>query len=268
MTLTGRRIVVTRARPAAAVLRRLIESEGGQAVLCPMIRIAAADDPRPLEDAAARVESYDAVIIGSVHAAEALAGVLRRLGRQASVPIACVGTKTAGRIARDPDMQAILQGPRWVPATFRAEALVERVSSELNDLSGRRFLFPRAPEGRAEVADRLEAAGASVDAPVAYRIMAEPPAPPEIRAAVQHADAWIFMSGNTLEASFSVLGETTTRRLLARSVVAAIGPVAADRAAQRGIRVDVVPARATAEDLVAALSAYFRSPNRRETERR
>lgn len=257
MSLEGRRVVVTRARPDAPALCELIASRGGHPILCPLIRIAPPEDAGPLETAVQNVETYDAIILGSIHAAQALVHVLMRHERQTSIPVACVGAKTAARLAQDDEMQATLQGPRWVPSVFRAEHLFQRIRAELNGVARRRFLYPRAPEGRIEIIDSLVTEGAAVDAPVAYRIAHESRASTEVRRSVVGADAWTFMSGNTLEAALTVLGETTARRLLASSVVATIGPVAAERAKGLGVRVDVVPHRATAEDLLAALGAYF-----------
>ena len=258
---------MTRARMDAEDLCARVVARGGQPVLCPLIRLGLPEDLRPLDEAAERIDTYDAIVIGSIHAAQALAEVLAKHGRRASSPVACVGAKTAEGLSLDPQTRTALEGPRWVPETFRAESLVERIRTEMKTLSGRRFLFPRAPEGRTEIIDRLEADGASVDAPQAYRIVSEAPASQELLEQVEGADAWTFLSGNTLEAAFDVFGEVVARRLFARAVVAVIGPVAAERAVQQKIRVDVVPDRATAEDLLDALEAYFAVANGSSDER-
>ena len=121
-------------------------------------------------------------------------------------------------------------------------------------LRGRAFAFPRAAEGREALVGLLEAEGATVEAVVSYRLRLGDLASAEALEAVASADVLTFLSGRTLEGFLARTGPRG-RGFLERAVVAVIGPVAKARAAELGVRVDVVPEKASAEALLDALAA-------------
>ena len=70
-------------------------------------------------------------------------------------------------------------------------------------------------------------------------------------------DAVTFTSANTVRAFVEIYGAEQSPDLLAGTVVATIGPGAADAASRAGIRVDVPAEGATIAALVDGLISYF-----------
>lgn len=243
MTLAGQRVVVTRAPHQSGQFEALLQAAGAIVVPLPVIRIEPLDPTLLFE---ALRKPYDALIFGSQNAVALVAQWAHAEGIRLSGPVACVGAKTAQAVAETP----LFTGPRWVPPTFRAEALVATIIEQMGELAGRRFVFPRAPEGREVISTLLTQAGAQVDTISVYRIL---PAALDLEAIARARDAdWFtFLSGETLAAF--VQGVPDARSLLKSKRVAVIGPVAAEKAAALGIRVDLVPQEATVAGLVACL---------------
>ena len=120
---------------------------------------------------------------------------------------------------------------------------------------GRRFLLPRAVEARETLVRGLLSAGARVDAVSVYRNL-----PAEVDAAALRKrlvagefDALTFTSPSTVR-NFVALLDADARDAAGRCVVAAIGPVTAEALRKEGLDPDLVPARAGAPELVAALA--------------
>lgn len=252
--LAGRTVVVTRSPADGAELVQRFEAEGARVLLVPTIQIVDAEDGPEVEAALGAVSEFDAIILGSQNAAERLLSAAQRhhaaLGR---ARFFVVGEKTAAFVLRH-----LPEARVESPEVFRAEALVAHIRGAYAErLAGRRFLFPRAPEGRELILESLEAAGASVTALPLYHIASAAPADAETQAALETADVLTFMSGRTLEHWFRVLPEEVARRHLARATVAVIGPVSGETAERLGVHVDIVPAQATAEALVEAVASAF-----------
>jgi uroporphyrinogen-III synthase len=248
----GRKVVVTRAPEQSGALVQLLAARGARPISLPTITLLDAD-PAELDARLADVETYDLVVLTSVNAAVRL---FDRLGAPERVRAwAAVGAKTASWLA------ARVPGPVLVPEAYRGEALAEAVVQALGDgtdaagpLRGRRILLPEGAHARGVVGEGLEAAGAELDRVVVYRLEPVRPLDP---AAIEGAEAFTFLSGRTLEAFLDGLPPGVGAAALAGARVAMIGPVAAATAAERGVRVDVVPRVATAEALVDALEAAF-----------
>lgn len=264
MSLAGRRVLVTRAPAQAPELAEALRARGAEVLVLPTLALAPPEDPEPLARAACD-GAYDLVVFSSHNVVERFFAVPgATLGRARA---AAVGRKSAGALSRAwaqarpagevegavepssaPDAAVI------VPPVHDAASLLVTLDATLS-LVGRRVLVPRAPEGRELLIDGLRARGAVVDAPTAYRLVCPPPAAPEVVADVERAEVLTFLSGRALENFLHVLPEARARALLGRACVAVIGPVAAEAAERLAVRVDVVPAEATVEALVAALEA-------------
>lgn len=255
--LAGHTVVVTRSPEEGAALQERLEAEGARVLLLPTIRIEDSDDVEGALAALTSLGDYDGIILGSQNAAERLIARARRF----VVPLErarffVVGEKTARYVSeRVPGAQV------ESPATYRAEALVELIAARFgHQLRGRRFLFPRAPEGREFIQDELGRRGAEVDTLLLYHIVPASPPGPELQAALEGADVLTFLSGRTLENWLRVLPEPVARRHLERATVAVIGPVAKEAADRLGVRVDIVPETATLEGLVEALATALGGP--------
>jgi uroporphyrinogen III methyltransferase/synthase len=265
--LFGRRIVVTRSIEQAGELIEMLEERGAEAIPAPSIRIAPPEDTEALQRACAEAGTYDWIVFTSGNAVDYFMDCLLAISdvrELKGVRICTIGPSTAGRLAR--------YGIRvdLTPAEFRAEAVVDALKATGN-LTGRRFLLPRADIARDLLADELRTAGAHVDDVAAYRTI---PAPlereggPDIYRMLldRQIDAVIFTSASTVRNFVSMLGPEQAIDLLRSTVVASIGPVTAEAAQQLDIRTSVMPARYTIPDLVDALVEHFARPVTEEQE--
>lgn len=236
--LSGRRIVVTRARDQASELVHRLRELGAETVELPTIAtIDPADGGAALRQAL-RGSPYDWIVFASanaVHKTMTHVADARSLG---PTRIAAVGSATAAAL-RSYRLVADL-----MPERFVAEALLE----VFPDGPGR-VLIPRAEEARAVLPDGLRAKGWMVEVVDAYRtIGVEPTGDEAARAA--GADAITFTSGSTVT-NYLATG------IAIPPLVVCIGPVTARTAEAAGLGVDVVAATSTVDGIVEALTDRF-----------
>ena len=258
--LFGRRVLVTRPREQAADLAERLAALGADPVVAPMIRIAPPEDPAPLRRAAAGAGAFDYIILTSTNAVDAFMSALLEGGRDVRAlagPLLCaVGPGTAGRLARY-GIRADL-----VPEEFRAEALLSALLQR-GIAPGATVLLPRADIARDLIAAGLRQAGAGVTEVVAYRTIADESVrdggePDVYRMLLDgRLDAVTFTSASAIRSFARAFGEEQAADLLAHTVVATIGPVAAEAARRLGITVTVQPAASTIAALVDAIAAHF-----------
>jgi uroporphyrinogen III methyltransferase/synthase len=258
--LAGRRILVTRPRAQAARLTGLLEAYGAEAIALPAIEIEPPEDWRPLDEAIRSVASFRWVVFTSVNGVAAFLARLAVAGldarRLAGGRIAAIGPETA---------EALRQGgiePELVPGEYRAEALVEALGSRLD--RGDAVLVVRATEARDVLPRDLEARGIRVTIAPAYRTVFARDGRAEIRALLEsrRLDAITFTSSSTVRGFLGLLGPADAVRLLDGVVVAAIGPITAETAAEHGLTVSVMPHEYTVPALADAIAGYFETSPR------
>jgi uroporphyrinogen III methyltransferase/synthase len=250
--LFGRRVLVTRAPEQASELVAALAHAGAEAVLAPLIQICAPADPAPLDAALDRLASYDAIVFTSANAVRFTAqravqrGIALATG---AARVICVGPATAQAA-----LDAGFPVHRAPPARYDAEAVLDLLVGE-GEVRGRRFLVPRSDLARDVLPDGLRAAGAAVDAVIAYR---------NAPAAVDGAwlreqlvsgqlDVLTFASPSAARRFCAEL-DTPARAAAARCTVAAIGPVTARALAAEGLPAHVVAQSATAVGLVEEIA--------------
>jgi uroporphyrinogen III methyltransferase/synthase len=257
--LFGKRILVTRPREQAAELVERLEAMGAEAIEAPMIRILPPADDGPLDDACAMAGTFDWIVFASANAVDAFLGRLLGTGRDlralGGVQLCAVGSATAGRLARH-GLNVDL-----VPPEFRAEAVV-RAMGENADVRGLRVLQPRGDIGREIIADELRKQGAEVTEVVAYRTVvaeAEREGEPDVYRMLldRRIDVVTFTSASAVRNFVKIVGTEQSADLLRTTVVASIGPVTAEAAAQCSIETTIVPAQYTVPALVEAIVEHF-----------
>jgi uroporphyrinogen III methyltransferase/synthase len=254
--LFGKRVLVTRARDQAGDFVQAIEAAGAEAIEAPMIRIVPPSDYAPLDDACARAGSFDWIVFASSNAVDAflerLLATPQDLRALSGVKLCAVGAATAARLA-DRGLKVDM-----MPSEFRAEAVIQA----LGDVRGSKILLPRADIGRELLAEDLKKGGAIVTEVVAYQtVVAEPEreGEPDIYQMLLNGriDVVTFTSPSAVRNFVRVVGEEPAADLLRTTVVAAIGPVTAEAAAQFNITAQVVPSHHTIPALVAAIVEHF-----------
>lgn len=253
--LYGWRVVVTRAEDQADGLTERLQALGAEPVAYPTIAFAPPDDPRPLAEALRRLADggYDWLVLTSVNTVRAVRAASERVSSSATgdlvlsnvnVKVAAVGPTTTAACGELLGVQ-----PAVVPGKFVAEALAEA----LGDMQGQRVLLANADIARPVLHERLQAAGALVDRVVAYHTV---PAsggvdlPPLL--AEGAIDAITFTSGSTVRYFVRRVGPEALEHAR-QTVIACIGPIAADAARAAGLPPTIVASTYTEEGLVVAL---------------
>ncbi|HEU4885687.1 MAG TPA: uroporphyrinogen-III C-methyltransferase [Longimicrobium sp.] len=249
--LSGRRIVVTRARAQASEFAAALEALGAEVVQFPVIRIAPAADPEPLRRAAAQAASFDWIVFTSANGVERFWYALaeqkcdaRSLG---GVRVCAIGPATAAELERrgvTPDL---------VPDEFVAESAVRALLAAA-PVHGARILLPRAEVARAVLPDSLRSAGAEVVEVVAYTTVQDGSGAERVRAMLDRGevDAVTFTASSTVKNFVELVGAE-----IGRAKVASIGPVTSATARELGLPVNVEAAEFTTPGLVQALRNLF-----------
>jgi uroporphyrinogen III methyltransferase/synthase len=239
--LLGRRVVVTRAREQAGALADGLRRLGAVPVEVPVVEIAGpADGGGALADAAARMATFDWVVLTSANGVDRLLPLLRDSRGFGPAKVAAIGPATAAALGRW-HVAADL-----VPDEAVGEALVDAFPPPPDDRSGR-VLVAQAAEARAVVADGLRAGGWGVEVVEAYRTV---PAVPDadLLTAAKAADAITFTASSTVRAYFDAAGADAVP-----PVVVCIGPVTAATVRDAGLPVTAVADPHTVDGLLAAL---------------
>lgn len=254
--LAGKRIVVTRARSQAAGLTRILEEAGAEVLEIPTIRIEPPDSWEPLDRAIGELDAFSWVLFTSVNGVEMFRKRLeasgRNLGALSKARIAAIGPATADAIVHwglEPEV---------IPEEYRAEALVERLRTEIRP--GDRILIPRAAEARDLLITGLAALGAQVTEVPAYSTRPAQDGIHQLKQALQSRSvhAVTFTSSSTVR-NFAALFSPDEREALLRGVViASIGPVTAETGAAYGLTTRVMPKEYTIPALARALIDYFK----------
>ena len=253
--LFGRRVLVTRSREQAGAFVDALAAEGARAVCAPMIQLEAPADCSELDAALEDLGAYTQLVFTSANAVRFSAARARARGLELrpgpATRVICVGPATA---------RAALEGP-GCPSTAcrRPSTMPRRCWKGLlrdGDLAGQRVLIPRSDLARDTLPEGLRAAGARVDAVVAYRNL---PAAIDAEALRRQLlagelDALTFASPSAVR-RFAALLDAQALAAARRCVVAAIGPVTARALERAGLPAAAVAGSATPAALVEALAA-------------
>ena len=150
--LSGKRIVVTRARTQARELLSRLASLGADPIEAPTITFTTPDDPEPLASACRDIAAFDWVVFTSANAVERFIQQLLRepgdIRELHGVKLCAVGPATAEAINR--------HGLRTdlVPERYRADAVATALTA-LENLTDVRMLLPRADLARELLPTRL-----------------------------------------------------------------------------------------------------------------
>lgn len=238
MALTGKTIVITRASGQAGELRAHLEELGAHVVECPTIQIVPPKSWRPVDEAIRNLHSYDWLLFTSANAVDQF--ISRLKGARITIPIAVVGSATAGRLL-DHGLTASL-----IPEQFRAEGLLESFPEVL---VGTRILFPRAEVARELLPAELRRRGATLEIVTVYRtVKAEGGNLREVFES-EHVDCVIFTSPSTIPEDLGIIPPEVA--------IAVIGPVTREAARLLGLSAAIEPSESTISALVAAITKYF-----------
>ncbi len=251
-SLAGKTVVVTRPRPEADELARLLERRGARAIVAPAIeltQVRSAALTKALDDLSDG--TFEWVTLTSPRTVSVLAD--RLWPGQVRAKVAVVGEGTA-----DAYRHWARRGPDLVPKAFTTESLARAFPRGTG-----RVLTPRAdvaPEGLEEALERKGWRPTRVNA---YRTRMPRSLPPEARAALRagEVDAVTFTSASTVRGFVRAIGV-----VMGSPKVVAIGPVTAREARAHGLHVHAVASPHTVEGLVAAVERVLTPRSKRSSD--
>ena len=258
--LAGRTVVITRARSQADEFVVELEKYGTRVIVCPTIEIAEPETYERLDEAIDHLYGYDWLVFTSVNGVDYFLLRLKARGHDISeideLRVCAIGDATAERL------RAAHIHVDVVPEQFKAEgvfAALEQFVGGGEMLLGLNFLIPRAAVARDYLPKALEGAGARVDVVPVYRTIL----PDKLDRArlgamlAGSADCIAFTSPSTVRNLAQLFDTQDLGETLAGVVVACIGDITAQTAAEYGLRVDVQPKQFTIPGLACAIAKHF-----------
>jgi uroporphyrinogen III methyltransferase / synthase len=254
MPLFGRRIVVTRAEANAVEFAEQIRALGGEAIEFPVIATAPPSSHETLDRALTELSAFDWIIFTSAVGVTQFFDRIRATGHDlrelGGAAIAAIGPATAARV------EAYALKVAATPAEYRAEALIDALGKER--IAAARILIPRAEVAR-EILPKLllEHGAREVIVAPTYRTIAPPHADAaRMRklVAANAIDLVTFTSSSTVTNYCAIVGAPPVGLK-----AAAIGPITAATARERGFTVVAEPPEYTVAALADAIVRYFES---------
>jgi uroporphyrinogen-III synthase len=246
--LAGRVIAIPETREVE-IFAAMLERRGAKVIRCPMVAIRDAPDPAPVLQWARNFSQGacdDLILLTGEGLRRILACIekhepklkepfVQALGRSRKITRGPKPARALRELGLKPDVAAEVPTTDGVIASLRAL-----------DLNGRRVgLQLYGTEPNRPLVDFLESAGATVlvVAPYIYADAADDQAVLNLISRLQagEVDALAFTSTPQVERLFSIVPAETVISALAKTVVAAVGPVVADTLQKRGIQARVMP---------------------------
>jgi uroporphyrinogen III methyltransferase/synthase len=239
--------VVTRPQHQCGEIANCLTELGANVSLQPAINIEEPLDWRPVDQALDGLRHYDWLVFSSSNGVRFLLERLMDTGRDlralSGVKLATIGPGTSRALAQW-HLCADVQ-----PATFRAEALAERLTA---DTKGKRILLARASRGREVLADQLRGAGAHVDQIVVYRSTDVQSPDPDILQRLRSGQVdWMTVSSSAIARSLARMFQGD----LCKTRLASISPVTSETLRELGCEPAAEATRYTMQGLVEAIKS-------------
>ena len=247
--LTGKKIVVTRAREQAEGLATALEDLGACVIEFSTIKI----EPIAARFDVGSMAGFHWAVFTSANAVRCFGMVLEKAG----VPFDLQGAKIC---AVGPATRRSVEerGARvdLIPDEFIAEGIITALEETEEGLAGQRILVPRGELARDMLPDTLRAHGADVAEPIVYRTLC-----PKVADAAKDAlvaarpDIVTFTSASTARHYVQILGAKRIEAL-GGIVYASIGPQTTLSAETAGLTISIEPQRHDVPGMLEAISRY------------
>lgn len=245
--LSGTTVLVTRPGESDSGLSRALRDAGAQVLWQPTIRIDASAPTPELDAALRRIGGFDWIAFTSVHGVAAFWRRARALRIDPEMlraaTFAAVGPVTARAIEKHGAVVSVTANPH------SAEGLIVQMAYRLGARST--VLYPKAAGARPILVDGLRRLGARVTEAAAYETVLASTLTKLPAIFESGVNCVVFCSPSAVRAILPY------RALIARSAIACIGPTTADAARAAGLRVQIVPPRATGLALAHAVIEHF-----------
>lgn len=253
--LFGWRVLVPRTKEQAGSLSASLRGYGAVPEEVPTISVEPPRNPLQMDKAVrGLVEGrYEWIAFTSVNAVRAVREKFEEYGLDArafsGLKIAAVGDKTAAYLAEwGLNADLVPSGEQSARGLLDDWPPFDDVLDPIN-----RVFLPRADIATETLVAGLIELGWEVDDVTAYRTVRAAPPPAPTREAIKSGkfDAVVFTSSSTVRNLVGIAGKPHTA-----TVIAVIGPATAKTAEEHGLRVDVMAANPSVEELVDALADF------------
>ena len=256
-SLTGIRIVITRAVEQSSDLVAKLERLGAIPISLPLVSFSTPENFEPLDAALRRWQEFDWVLFTSANAVQSIAtraaatnlGILKPTNRP---QIAAVGPAT--------NEAAIKAGLHvtHVAKTHLGLALAEELAAQLRNKA---VFLPRSDRANPDLPAALKKLGAKVTEIVAYHTL--PPTNVD-RARVsevldENSDVALFFSPSAVNNLADLIGRESLAALQSKIAIAAVGPVTTAALRNHGVSKIITAADTTPAAIIAALESHFAS---------
>jgi len=266
--LFGQRILVTREHSGG--FERL-EELGAEIIEFPTIEIIPLESWEDVDKSIDKIGSYSWLIFTSANAVRFFFHRLFERDKDIrdlkGLKICAVGEKTASEINK--------YGIRvdLVPEEFNAEGLIEAfikdgrgqgsgVRDKKNSglLKGVRFLLPRAETAREILPEKIRELGGEIDVVTVYRAIKPEVHGKRLKRFLKEGKITIatFTSAATFN-NFCAIIDEGLRELLHDVAIAVIGPVTAKAVEKAGLKVDIMPQKATIEAMAEEIIEWIKN---------
>jgi uroporphyrinogen-III synthase len=247
MNLIGRRILVTRPKGRDAALIAQLQRLGAEPVALGALEYAPPQDWSMVDATIDKIDQFDWVVFTSVKGVQQFLARVYVLNAQPH--------KFVGRLAAVGNSSAIalLQGwhrPVWTPAESNADSL----GLTLPVQAGQKVLLAQATEPATNLAECLAGRGALVETVSVYQLRYLQPEPRVIQQA-RTADAALFFSPSSVNASFKALGNS-----LLKIPAVCMGKTSARAARNLGISEIHIASETSLESVLQTLAAIQPRP--------
>src|SRR6476661_4020524 len=253
--LFGWRVLVPRTKEQAASLSTRLRTHGAVPEEVPTISVEPPRNPQQMDKAVrGLVEGrYEWIAFTSVNAVRAVREKFEEYGLDArafsGLKIAAVGEKTAASLADwGLNSDLVPSGEQSARGLLEDWPPYDDVLDPIN-----RVFLPRADIATETLVAGLVELGWEVDDVTAYRTVRAAPPPAATREAIKSGkfDAVVFTSSSTVRNLVGIAGKPHTS-----TIIAVIGPATAKTAEEHGLRVDVMAANPSTEEVVDALADF------------
>jgi uroporphyrinogen-III synthase len=252
LTLSGRRIAVTRAREQASELAGKLIALGAEVIELPLITVSKEIDKHTLHDALSELGGYDWIVFTSANGVRyffeefyRIYDDVRSLGL---LRFAAVGDTTAKAIT-DQHIRVECQ-----PKVATAEALADELIAT-GSLDSAKVLVISGNLNREALVQKLEEARAIVDRLQVYKTektnLSDDPVAADFRA--RGADAILFASSSAVQSFVDQARALTLEKGAKRPLAGSIGPQTSETMKQVGMPIDFTAKTPSLDALVEAL---------------
>lgn len=251
--LFGHRILVTREHTVGF---EPLQELGAEITEFHTIEIVPPDDWSELDRAIDKIESYNWLVLTSVNGVkfffQRLMDKEKDIRDLKGIRICAVGTKTASAIKKY-GIKVDL-----IPNKFNAEGLIEafiqQTSAGANSstpLKGVKILLPRAEVARELFPQKARELGGEVDVFTSYKVVKPEVHGKRMKRFLKQGKISIatFTSAATFNNFMEIMGDDAND-LLKNVTIAAIGPVTAKAVESAGLKVHIMPQKATVDAMV------------------